>query len=85
MAVTEFLVIPTNFAICESLRMLWCFISHKAESGLSCLFEKGIYLFIYVSEFEISISKLLISRGLLSSFDDNSISSLDSWPEIIGL
>ena len=83
--VTEFFVIPTSLAICESFKILCCFINHKAESGLSCLLDKGIYLLIFFSSFEIYISVLLIINGLLSSFDDNSIYSLESCPEIIGL
>ena len=47
MDVTEFFVIPTSFAICESFKILCCLINHKAESGLSCLFERGIYFFIF--------------------------------------
>ena len=37
-----------------------------------------IYFFIFFSLFEISISLLLIFNGLFSSFDDSSISSLES-------
>ena len=82
---TEFFVIPTNLAIWESFKILCCFINQRAESGLSCLFESGIYFFIFVSEFDILISELFISKGLFSSLEDNSISSLESWPDIIGL
>ena len=76
MDVTEFLVIPTNLAICESFKIPCCLMSHNAESGLSCLFDSGIYFFIFFSEFDISISVLLISKGLSWSLDDKSISSL---------
>ena len=85
MDVTEFFVTPTNFAICESLSILCCLINHKAESGLSCLLDRGIYFLVFFSVLDISISILLIWRALFSSLDDNSISSLDNCPEIIGL
>ena len=65
--------------------MSCCLINHKAESGLSCLLDMGIYFFIFFSEFEISISTLRICKGRFSSLDDSSISSFDSCPEIIGL
>ena len=82
---TEFLVMPISLAIWESLRILYCFKSHKAESGLSCLLERGIYFLIFFSVLDISISVFLNCNGLFSSFDYNSISSLESCPEIIGL
>ena len=76
---------PTNFAICESFKILYCLINHNAESGLSCLLERGIYFFIFFSELDISISVLLISNGLFSSLDESSISCLVNCPDIIGL
>ena len=39
----------------ESFNIECCLINHKAESGLSCLFDKGTYLFIFFSVSDISI------------------------------
>ena len=47
--VTEFLVTPTSFAIWESLSILCCLINHKAESGLSCLLDRGMYFLAFFS------------------------------------
>ena len=58
--VTEYLVTPTSLAICESFNILCCLISHKAESGLSCLFDNGMYFLVFFSVLEISMSVLLI-------------------------
>ena len=51
------------------------FVNHNTASGLSCLFDKGIYLFIFFSDF-ISKTFLVKTRGLLMSAEDASISSL---------
>ena len=63
--------------------MLCCLINHKAGQ-VYLVFLREEYISLFFSLFEISISLLLIFNGLFSSFDDNSISSLESCPEIIG-
>ena len=47
--------------------------------------DESRQLQIKSADIEISISELLISNGRFSSFDERSISSLESCPEIIGL
>ena len=44
--------------------VLCCLINHSAESGLSCLFDKGTYFLIFFSLLEISTSISLILKGL---------------------
>jgi hypothetical protein len=67
---------PPNFRLC---------VSYKSDSGLSCLFEIGVYFFVLFSLLEISMLSLFIYNNLLAFFSDNSISFLESFQEIIGL
>ena len=65
--------------------MLCCLINHNAESGLSCLFDKEYIFLFFFHYLKFLYQSPFICRGLFSSFEDKSISSLESCPAIIGL
>ena len=44
-----FFVLPTNFEICPSVNSEAFLHNHKIASGLSCLFDKGVYLGFFLS------------------------------------
>ena len=79
------LVLPTSFEICPSVNSDAFLHNHKIASGLSCLFDKGVYFGLFLSLTSISSIFFNNSNFFSGLFEHFSISSLDNCPAKMGL